>query len=685
MRGKTGQFFLFSILLLVSGCAYQSKVSFYSEPERASVVLSNEQGAIGETPLEDYTVKFSSPDEVIVADAKKEHFVPARENIYYQRTHKVVFKLKPKEKILHIESNVRGTKVYINSELIGTCGPGIETTIKLPVVDKGGNLLSYVIRGEKEGWGGVEKKIGPGEELIPSRIKFVLQPEIKRVIVKSNIDGVKIIVDGKETGEATPCELLLNFIDGATGELKTIKIEGYKEGYEGKDGSSKVVTLLKYFKENEKEVVLPDLKKREEIYVPSVEFIVLPANRSTTSTGTILGFKWSRAMLSPVEDSPNVSSCTRITSFEVLPEEISELAKIKEAVSQTGKLERKEILENLIYKIAKEPTTKREIELQRKIRKLFGNISSLTLSPDGNTIVFSQTLPLLLPIEKETQSSMPSFSDVKLPIVYGMYSLNPNPVVLKKDIKKELIFSSCLRAIKTTGGGITTITESAYIDKDPSFTPDGKYIYFCSNRGGNDFAIWRIGYGMPLGLTRITSGMFRTEDVRVSPSLNANKIAYASLAPTAGIFELQIWTATLQGALQTQFRYGRWPDWSPDGKKIVFSSRDRRTGNYKIWMMDADGTNWTQLTFGDGNDIQPKFSPDGKYIAFASNVGVDYRKVHNYDIWVMRVDGSMKTQLTTNGSEDRNPIWAPDGKTIYFVSNRGGTWNIWSIGVKNLP
>jgi len=58
-------------------------------------------------------------------------------------------------------------------------------------------------------------------------------------------------------------------------------------------------------------------------------------------------------------------------------------------------------------------------------------------------------------------------------------------------------------------------------------------------------------------LTRITSGMFRTEDVRIVPSLNANKIAYASLAPTAGIFELQTWTTTLQGALQTQFRYGR--------------------------------------------------------------------------------------------------------------------------------
>jgi len=71
-------------------------------------------------------------------------------------------------------------------------------------------------------------------------------------------------------------------------------------------------------------------------------------------------------MLNPVEDSPNVSSSTRITSFEVSPEEISKLAKIKEAISLSGKMERKSILEELIYKIVKEPTTKQEVDYKEK-------------------------------------------------------------------------------------------------------------------------------------------------------------------------------------------------------------------------------------------------------------------------------------------------------------------------------
>lgn len=673
------------IFILISGCAYQSKISFYSEPEKAKVVLSNEQGVIGETPLENYIVKFPSPSAVIVAEATKENFESVRENLYYNKTTKVIFNLKPKEKIIHIESNVKNTNIFLNSTLIGVCGPGLEITTKIPIVDKKGDFLSYSIKAEKEGWDTIEKKIGPGEDLIPSKIKFLLQPEIKKLIIKSNIEGVKVFVDGKDTGKVTPCELILDFVDEAMEELKTIKIEGYKEGYEGKDGSQKVTTLIKYFKEKEKEIVLPELKKIEEIYIPSVEFILLPANRSITPTGTVIGLKLSRAMLNPIEDSPNVSSCTKITSFEFTPEDIWELTKIKKLLSQNKKLEKKEIIENLISEIATEPITENEVDLQKKIRKLFGNISSLTLSPDKSTIVFSQTLPLLLPIEKDVETLMPSFSDISLPEFYEYEKdlVNPNPLILKKNIKKELIFVSCLRAIKTTGGGITTITESTSIDKNPSFTPDGKYIYFCSNRGGDDFAIWRIGYGTSMGLTRITTGLFRTEDVKVAPT--NDKIVYTSLSPTAAVLEFQIWTATLEGFLQTQFRYGRWPDWSPDGTKIVFSSRDRKKGKYKIWMMDGDGTNWTQLTFGDGDDIHPAFSPDGKYIAFASNAGVDYRKVHNYDIWVMKSDGSMKTQLTTNGSEDRNPIWAPDGKTIYFISNRGGAWNIWSLNVKNLP
>jgi TolB protein len=94
--------------------------------------------------------------------------------------------------------------------------------------------------------------------------------------------------------------------------------------------------------------------------------------------------------------------------------------------------------------------------------------------------------------------------------------------------------------------------------------------------------------------------------------------------------------------------------------------------------MNIDGSTETQLTQNTDYDaVDPKWSPDGRLIVYASDEGLDSRKNRNYDIWVMSSDGSHKTQLTTNGSRDDAPCWNHTGDTIYFRSNRGGAWNIW--------
>ena len=59
--------------------------------------------------------------------------------------------------------------------------------------------------------------------------------------------------------------------------------------------------------------------------------------------------------------------------------------------------------------------------------------------------------------------------------------------------------------------------------------------------------------------------------------------------------------------------------------------------------------------------------------------------VANFDIWMMNADGTDRTQLTVNGSYDSRPAVSPDGKYIYFMSNRGAKrelaeyWQIWRI------
>ncbi len=75
-------------------------------------------------------------------------------------------------------------------------------------------------------------------------------------------------------------------------------------------------------------------------------------------------------------------------------------------------------------------------------------------------------------------------------------------------------------------------------------------------------------------------------------------------------------------------------------------------------------------------------SPDGKWILFAANTTKKPGVPENIDIYVVRADGSQLTQLTYHHGHDLSPVWAPDGKSIYFLSQRGsekGLYNIWKM------
>ncbi len=114
------------------------------------------------------------------------------------------------------------------------------------------------------------------------------------------------------------------------------------------------------------------------------------------------------------------------------------------------------------------------------------------------------------------------------------------------------------------------------------------------------------------------------------------------------------------------------PSWSPDSKRIVFSSEKGESGwDIDIYVIDADGGNPRRLTRNPGDDWNPSWSPDGEHIAFASERGA------NFDIYVMDADGNNPRRLTKNPSSDWNPSWSPDGEHIAFTSNRDGNNDIY--------
>ena len=111
--------------------------------------------------------------------------------------------------------------------------------------------------------------------------------------------------------------------------------------------------------------------------------------------------------------------------------------------------------------------------------------------------------------------------------------------------------------------------------------------------------------------------------------------------------------------------------WSPDGTRIAYVTLDANSLQH-IFVMDADGSNVTQLTTGNGYDNAPAWSPDGSQIAFQRGSDasqLDYT-THDEDIWVVPSDGSGKARrLIDEADSQMQPDWSPDGRWLAFGDN----------------
>ena len=109
---------------------------------------------------------------------------------------------------------------------------------------------------------------------------------------------------------------------------------------------------------------------------------------------------------------------------------------------------------------------------------------------------------------------------------------------------------------------------------------------------------------------------------------------------------------------------------SPDGRKLVLTQADSNTGNRDLWMMELGSGTLTRFTSNPANDWQPVWSPDGEWIAFASD------RTPQSSIWRKRVNGNSVEEMIVPPSASGGAFpksWSPDGQTLAYV-DKGDIW-----------
>lgn len=219
--------------------------------------------------------------------------------------------------------------------------------------------------------------------------------------------------------------------------------------------------------------------------------------------------------------------------------------------------------------------------------------------------------------------------------------------------------------------GATRLTNNAFSEYFPTWSPNGHEIAFESNEGYTAVNV-RTLRKLYIMNDDGSDRRYLTTGTSATWSPNGQQLAFhdASLIPgDSDIFVINA-DGTGRTNLTNSPGYDGDADWSPNGQQILFSSRRGAGGEVSLYVMNADGSEVTRLTaraksYESGAD----WSPNGQHIVFARRDSILHPR---YELYTINADGSDEVRLTFNNVLDATPSWSPDGKQIAFHSTMGG-------------
>ena len=220
-----------------------------------------------------------------------------------------------------------------------------------------------------------------------------------------------------------------------------------------------------------------------------------------------------------------------------------------------------------------------------------------------------------------------------------------------------------LELVDLASGAVRPLTTSGAVNVEPRWSPDGSRIAFVSSVYNRRWHVFTVAPGDGT-LTRLTEDTdsklpryyYSTWDHYISPtwSPDGRELLLVSnrghIHGTGGFWRMD----ATPGAPLREIRYEEttWkarPDWSSDGRRVVYSSYLGRQWN-QLWLMTSEGGDAFPLTYGEFDATAPRWSRDGKHIAYVSNEG------GNTSLWVVDVPGAARRRVVATDRRYRGPV-----------------------------
>jgi eukaryotic-like serine/threonine-protein kinase len=302
------------------------------------------------------------------------------------------------------------------------------------------------------------------------------------------------------------------------------------------------------------------------------------------------------------------------------------------------------------------------------VRKVSDRGETPAWSPDGRSLVYSLehigVSPLNMEPERPGLWRLDLETNEHRELVAGdavRPAWSPNGRWIAYTSRSERTRTS-IWVVPTDGGRSARLTDDRGNDWGAAWSPDGRHLYFSSDRGGS-MNLWRVALSADQGRAAGNPESVPTPSsfaAHPTVSSDGTRILFSSVITTQNIeraaLDPEAGTLLQPFLLTTGTRKWSSPDPTPDGSMIAFYTRDLPEGD--LYVVNRDGTGLRQLTGDSAIDRVPRWSPDGTRLAYFSNRGGVVAG------WVIRADGSGNEQLTHLESLSAPGAWSPDGRWL---------------------